>query len=59
MGKVIHMSKAGKLDLDNMRKSINKKTGMKVAHDLTKENPTAVKQWISTGLWLYRQPLYR
>ena len=53
MGKVIQMSKAGKLDLDEMRKSINKQTGLNVAHDLTKQNPTAVKQWIPTGSrWL-------
>ena len=45
--------KAGKMDLSAMRKLINKTTGMNVAHDLTKDNPTEVKQWIPTGSrWL-------
>ena len=54
MGKVVEMNKKpGKMDLAAMRKLINKTTGMKVAHDLTKENPTEVKQWIPTGSrWL-------
>ena len=42
-------SKIGRLSLGEMRSLINKKAGMTVAHDLTKENPTAVKQWIPTG----------
>ena len=54
MGKVVQMKKKpGKMDLDAIRKLINKSTGMNVAHDLTKDNPTAVKQWIPTGSrWL-------
>lgn len=54
MGKVVQMKqKPGKMDLAAMRKLINKTTGMNVAHDLTKENPTEVKQWIPTGSrWL-------
>ncbi len=54
MGKVVQMKKkAGKMDLSAMRKLINKTTGMNVAHDLTKDNPTEVKQWIPTGSrWL-------
>ena len=41
--------KAGKLSMEDMRKLINKKAGQNVAHDLTDENPTEVKQWIPTG----------
>jgi|TARA_R110000824_G_scaffold11540_7_gene50448 recombination protein RecA len=45
--------KAGKLSMEDMRKLINKKAGQNVAHDLTDENPTEVKQWIPTGSrWL-------
>jgi protein RecA len=42
-------TKIGRLSLSEMRNLINKKVGMNVAHDLTKDNPTAVKQWIPTG----------
>ena len=55
MGKVIKMTskKAGKMDMSAMRKLVNKTTGMNVAHDLTTDNPTIVKQWIPTGSrWL-------
>ena len=46
-------SKAGQLSIEDMRKLINKKAGLNVAHNLTKENPTEVKQWIPTGSrWL-------
>ena len=41
--------KAGKLSINEMRSLLNKKAGMSVAHDLTEENPTEVKEWISTG----------
>ncbi len=45
--------KAGKLSMSDMRKLINKKAGQNVAHDLTDDNPTSVKQWIPTGSrWL-------
>jgi|TARA_R110002020_G_scaffold37239_17_gene112568 recombination protein RecA len=45
--------KAGKLSIGDMRKLINKKAGQNVAHDLTSENPTEVKEWIPTGSrWL-------
>jgi recombination protein RecA len=48
-----HMAKAGKIDLKAMQKLVNKKTGLNVAHDLTKDSPTVVKQWIPTGSrWL-------
>ena len=45
--------KLGKLNLSEMKNLINKKAGLKIAHDLTGENPTEVKQWIPTGSrWL-------
>ena len=41
------------LSIDDMRSLINKKAGITVAHDLTEENPTTVKDWIPTGSrWL-------
>ncbi len=43
----------GKLSMEDMRKLINKKAGMNVAHDLKEANPTEVTQWIPTGSrWL-------
>ena len=46
-------TKAGKLSIADMRSIINKKAGQDVAHDLTEDNPTAVKDWIPTGSrWL-------
>jgi len=36
-------TKAGKLSLSDMRALINKKAGINVAHNLTEENPTQVK----------------
>jgi len=43
----------GKLSMSEMRKLINKKAGMNVAHDLNEANPTEVTQWIPTGSrWL-------
>ena len=46
-------AKAGKLSISKMRDIINRKAGMSVAHDLTSENPTEVKEWIPTGSrWL-------
>ena len=45
--------KAGKLSIADMRKLINKKAGMNVAHNLNEDSPTIVKDWISTGSrWL-------
>ena len=45
--------KAGKLSIADMRKLINKKVGMNVAHNLSEDNPTMVKDWIPTGSrWL-------
>jgi len=46
-------SSTGKLSMDDMRKLINKKAGMVVAHNLNEANPTEVTQWIPTGSrWL-------
>ena len=46
-------TKAGKLSIEDMRNLINKKAGINVAHNLSAENPTEVKQWIPTGSrWL-------
>ena len=46
-------TKSGKMDLSALQKLINKSSGMNVAHDLTKANPTEVKEWIPTGSrWL-------
>ena len=37
---------AGKLSMADMRKLINKRAGMTVAHNLNEENPTEVTDWI-------------
>ena len=43
----------GKLTMADMRKMINKRAGMEVAHNLKEANPTEVTQWIPTGSrWL-------
>ncbi len=45
--------KTGKISMDEMRRIINKKAGRDVAHSLSGENPTEVKEWIPTGSrWL-------
>jgi len=45
--------KTGKISMEEMRRVINKKAGRDVAHSLSGENPTAVKEWIPTGSrWL-------
>ena len=47
------MTKAGKINIADMKKFINKKVGLDVAHDLREDNPTEVKEWIPTGSrWL-------
>ena len=47
------MAKAGRLSMDDMRKMINKRAGMSVAHNLKEQNPTEVTDWIPTGSrWL-------
>jgi len=46
-------TRPGKLNMSEMRKLMNKRAGQTVAHDLRKENPTSVKEWIPTGSrWL-------
>jgi len=46
-------TRAGRLNIAEMRKLANKKMGMEIAWDLQEENPTEVKAWISTGSrWL-------
>ena len=41
------------VDIAAMRKMLNKKAGMDVAHNLKEDNPTEVKDWIATGSrWL-------
>ena len=53
MAKFGTKSKAGKLNIEEMRKLINKKSGMDVAYRLDEDNPTEVKDWIPTGSrWL-------
>lgn len=47
------MIKAGKIDINAMKKFVNKKVGLDIAHDLNEDNPTEVKEWIPTGSrWL-------
>ena len=46
-------TKAGRVDMQDLMKLVNKKAGRNVAHDLTGDNPTEVKEWIPTGSrWL-------
>jgi recombination protein RecA len=46
-------AKAGRVAMQDLMKLVNKKAGRNVAHDLTGDNPTAVKEWIPTGSrWL-------
>ena len=46
-------AKAGRVSMQDLIGLVNKKAGRNVAHDLTGENPTEVKEWISTGSrWL-------
>jgi recombination protein RecA len=43
----------GRLSIEDMRKLINKKAGLNVAHNLNEDSPTIVKEWIPTGSrWL-------
>ena len=53
MGEVIQM-KAGKINIDEMKKKLNKKAGLEVAHSLGNGNdPSSVVDWIPTGSrWL-------
>ena len=46
-------AKAGRVALHDLMSLVNKKAGRNVAHDLTGDNPTQVKEWIPTGSrWL-------
>ena len=46
-------TKPGKINMEDVAKLFNKKSGMSVAHNLKNANPTDVKQWIPTGSrWL-------
>ena len=46
-------SKAGRVSMQDLMSLVNKKAGRNVAHDLTGDNPTSVKEWIPTGSrWL-------
>ncbi len=46
-------TKTGRVSVQDLMNLVNKKAGRNVAHDLTAENPTEVKQWIPTGSrWL-------
>lgn len=53
MAKKAKETKPGRVSMQDLMKLVNKKAGRNVAHDLTGENPTEVKEWISTGSrWL-------
>jgi recombination protein RecA len=46
-------TKPGRVAMQDLMKLVNKKAGRNVAHDLTGDNPTEVKEWIPTGSrWL-------
>tara|TARA_R110002012_G_scaffold251576_2_gene429488 strand:- start:1526 stop:2674 length:1149 start_codon:yes stop_codon:yes gene_type:complete len=46
-------AKAGRVSIQDLMSLVNKKAGRNVAHDLTGDNPTSVKEWIPTGSrWL-------
>ena len=53
MGEVINMN-PGKIDINEMKKKLNKKAGLEVAHSLGNGNdPSSVVDWIPTGSrWL-------
>jgi len=53
MARKAKQTKAGRVSMQDLMSLVNKKAGRNVAHDLTGENPTEVKEWISTGSrWL-------
>jgi recombination protein RecA len=46
-------TKPGKVSMQDLMSLVNKKAGVTVAHNLSGDNPTEVKQWIPTGSrWL-------
>ena len=53
MARKAKQTKVGRVSLQDLMSLVNKKAGRNVAHDLTGENPTQVKEWIPTGSrWL-------
>ena len=53
MAKKAKETKAGRVSMQDLMSLVNKKAGRNVAHDLTGDNPTEVKDWIPTGSrWL-------
>jgi recombination protein RecA len=53
MAKAKVKAKSGRVSMHDLLKIVNKKAGRTVAHDLTGDNPTQVKEWIPTGSrWL-------
>ena len=53
MAKAKAKAKSGRVSMQDLLKIVNKKAGRTVAHDLTGDNPTQVKEWIPTGSrWL-------
>jgi len=53
MGRKTKEAKAGRVSMQDLMSLVNKKAGRNVAHDLTGDNPTEVKEWIPTGSrWL-------
>ena len=46
-------TKAGRIDINSMKKFVNKSVGLQIAHNITEDNPTQVVEWIPTGArWL-------
>ena len=53
MARKSKQTKVGRVSLEDLMSLVNKKAGRNVAHDLTGDNPTQVKEWIPTGSrWL-------
>ena len=51
--KKVTKTKPGRVSMKDLMSLVNKKAGRNVAHDLTGDNPTSVKEWIPTGSrWL-------
>jgi len=54
MAKKKTSSATGRVSVADLMKMVNKKAGQDVAHDLTVDSPTEVKQWIPTSShWLH------
>lgn len=51
--KKVTKTKPGRVSMQDLLSLVNKKAGRNVAHNLTGDNPTSVKEWIPTGSrWL-------